>query len=418
MKKLIKTIIYKCPPLRRSAVRVRDRIDAHSYLRRYGSNKTDEKRILFCAYSGRQYACSPKAIYEELKKDQTNEYRFVWAFKEKEKFAELAADERTKLVTYGSKEFLKELSICKYWVFNTRVPGGIVKKADQVYVQTWHGTPLKRLGFDVADYISNAADDKKSLRYSYSSDAKRYDFFLSPSPYYTKKMTSAFNLKALGKEDAILELGYPRNDSLYTASKEEILQIRNCLGIRPEEKVILYAPTWRESALDPAKGSSYGKGIEFQLGLDLKKLLKDLGEEYKILLRTHYFIRDNIDFSAYGDRLMDVSDYRDINALYLAADLLITDYSSVFFDYAILKKPMLFYMYDLDSYQGIRDFYIGLEELPGRIITREEVLAAVIRQSIADGIDQERYDKFNHTFNPYPGPVAKKVWDAIISQKG
>ena len=225
-------------------------------------------------------------------------------------------------------------------------------------------------------------------------------------------------MKALHKENCILELGYPRNDSLYMASEEKIQEIRRSLGLLPGEKTILYAPTWRETALDPAKGSSYSKGIDFQLGLDLKKLLKELGEDYKILLRTHYFIRDNIDFSAYGERLIDVSDYKDINALYLAADLLLTDYSSVFFDYAVLKKPMLFYMYDLHSYQGIRDFYIDLRELPGKILTQEEELPSAIRQSLEEKPDEEVWRIFNQKFNPYPGPVSKKVWDAIVSKKG
>ena len=418
MKKQIKAIFYKCPPLRRSAVRARDFLQAGTYLRNYARPcRTDEKRILFCAYSGRQYACSPRAIYEMLREDETNGYRFVWAFQHPEHFPEVGEDKRTKLVSYGSEEFKKELASCKYWVFNTRVPSGIVKKEDQVYIQTWHGTPLKKLGYDLKQYISGA-DDKKSLQYSYRTDAKRYDFLLSPSPYYSEKMASAFHLKALNKEKCILELGYPRNDSLYLASAEKVEEIRKRLGIAPWEKAILYAPTWRETALDPAKGSSYSKGIDFQLGLDLKKLLDELGENYKILLRTHYFIRDNMDFSAYGERVIDVSDDKDINALYLAADLLLTDYSSVFFDYAILQKPMLFYMYDLHSYQGIRDFYIDLSELPGKILTQEEELPSAIRQSLCEKPDEEVWHSFNQKFNPHSGPVSKKVWDAIVSKKG
>ncbi len=417
MKKQIGLILYKYPPLRRFAVRVRDFLEAESYVRRYAKScRTDQKRILFCAYSGRQYACSPKAIYEFLQKEG-EDYQFIWAFQDPEKFTELKENKRTSLVRYGSDEFRKELATCKYWVFNTRVPGGIVKKEDQVYIQTWHGTPLKKLGYDVGRYISGA-DDKKSLCYSYRTDARRYDFFLSPSPYYTEKMSSAFHLKALGKEECILEEGYPRNDSLYTTSAEEILRLRQKLGLKQGEKAILYAPTWRETALDPAKGSSYSKGIAFQLGLDLKKLLAELGEEYKILLRTHYFIRQQLDFSAYGDRLVDVSDYKDINELYLAADMLLTDYSSVFFDYAILKKPMLFYMYDLETYQDIRDFYIDLEELPGEIVTREEELPSAIRRSLMEQTDTEVYRRFNQKFNPYPGPASKRVWERIISKKG
>ncbi len=418
MKQFLKNVLYGCPPLRRSVVRLRDWVETSRYNKRYAERiQADKGRILFCAYSGRQYACSPKALYLYLKgREEGFKYQFVWALRDPEQFPELAAEKDTTVVRYGSEEFYEEAARCGYWVFNTRVPTCMQKKEDQVYVQTWHGTPFKKLGFDVEHYISGA-DDKKSLRRSYATDAVKYDYLLSPSLYYSEKMSSAFHLKELGKEGCLLEEGYPRNDRLYTASEEDIAKIRESLGISPGEKVVLYAPTWRENALDPKSGSTYGNGIAFHLGLDLKRLLDEVGENTKVLVRTHYFVSDQIRFSDYGGRLLDVSRYPDINDLYLASDVLLTDYSSVLFDYSILERPIVFYMYDLESYQNVRDFYFPPSRLPGPVVTKEEELYPVLRQALAEGGDLEKIREFNRVFNPMPGPSSERVWDAIERDK-
>lgn len=405
----IKAWLYQIGPLRRCVTRLRDSIKKRRYQKRYAHLAVDEKRILFCAYSGRQYACSPRALYEMLKEEK-EDYTFVWAFRDPDAFAKVH-DARTRLVTYGSDDFYRELASCKYWVFNTRVPGDAVKKDNQVYVQTWHGTPLKRLGYDVEHYIKGA-DDKKSLRYSYRTDAKRYDVLLSPSAFYSQKMTSAFHLKELGKADVLLEQGYPRNDSLYAGEDEKKAvraSVRANLGIGEDEFVILYAPTWRENRLNPSAGSTYGTGISFAMPVDLHRLSEAAGRPCKVLLRTHYFVKDEWQ----SDRdIINVSRYPDINALYIAADLLITDYSSVFFDYAILNKPILFYMYDLDAYQNVRDFYFPLSELPGKIIKEEEDLYRQVG-SVASGEIDIDYEAFHDKFNPIGGPVSKQVWREI-----
>ena len=408
----VRSFLYAHPALRRMAVRLRDRLQKRQYRRRTaGVIPTEPKRYLFCAYAGKSFACSPKALYEVLREDPDPDLVFVWAFQEPEKHSALAAQERRiRLVEYGSEAFRKELARCRYWVFNTRVPSYAVKKPDQYYIQTWHGTPLKRLGYDVEQYITGA-DDKESLRYSYRTDAARYDVLLSPSPFYTEKMTSAFHLKALGKADAVLEKGYPRNDALYAASAEKIAALRAQFGIGPGEKVILYAPTWRENALDPGKGSTYGEGIAFDLKLDPEKLLDAAGAGSRLLLRMHYFSRQTSQPDNPAGRIVDVSEYDDINDLYLISDLLITDYSSVFFDYAVLDRPILFYMYDLDSYQNVRDFYLPLSSLPGSVVRAEDALYAAAAAALQ--APSAVSTAFHKKFHPYPGEVSRTVWEEI-----
>jgi CDP-glycerol glycerophosphotransferase len=404
-----------CPPAKRMAVRLREAYQKRQYQKKYASQyETDAKLVLFCAYSGRQYACSPKALYEQMcREERYKDYHFVWAFCNPEEFSSLESG-RTRLVRYGSDDFQKVLAQAAYWITNTRIPGFAVKKPDQVYVQTWHGTPLKRLGFDVEHYITGA-DDKKSMQRSYLTDAVRYDYLLSPSPYYSEKMRSAFHLDEIHKSDCVLELGYPRNDSLYTSTDADRERIRQQLGVS-DQKVILYAPTWREEGLRPQEGYTYGNGLKLLLGLDLSRLQEQLGEEYVILLRCHYYISALAAKQCAKGQIVDVSSYPEINELYLAADLLLTDYSSVFFDYAVTKKPMLFYMYDLPHYREVRDFYFDTDRLPGEIITKEEKLVDAIRQSITVPPDLEKYDRFLADFQPHPGACAKEVLKRVIRE--
>ena len=374
--------------------------------------KTDEKMILFEAFMGRQMSCSPKALYREmLSNEKYADFIKVWAFKNPKDYEGLLVDEKTVLVKYRSREYYKYCARAKYWINNFRMPEEIIPKKEQVYVQCWHGTPLKRLGYDIKEY-NMAQNSTESQRKTYSEDAKRYTYVLSPSDFYTEKFTSAFHLKALGKEHVFIQKGYPRNDFLYTLTDEIIAELKKSLLIPEGKKVILYAPTWRDNQHEP------GVGYTYNLGIDFDKLYQELSNEYIILFRAHYLVSNGFDFDKYQGFVMDVCQYDDINHLYAVSDLLITDYSSVFFDYANLKRPMIFYMYDKAEYQDtIRGFYIDLEELPGPIIEKEEELLPLIKQmSTEPFVYDECYKKFNETYNPYNRSCSKEVLEAIIGE--
>ena len=374
--------------------------------------KTDAKLIIFESFMGRSYADSPKAIYENMVNDKKyGNYKFVWAFKkpnEKEKYFN---NKNTILIKYKSKEYYKYYSKAKYWISNSRIPEYIKKRKDQVYIQTWHGTPLKRLGFDIKIEGGNALNSVKEIQNKYLTDAKRYNFMISPSKFCTKKFISAFNLKSLKKEDIVIEEGYPRNDFLFKYTKKDVIKIKKELNIPLNKKVILYAPTWRDNQ------HTSGVGYTYRLGIDFDKLKAKLSKDYIILFRTHYFISNSFDFDKYKDFIYDVSDYDDINHLYVISDLLITDYSSVFFDYANLKRPMIFYMYDLDIYKNkLRDFYIDLPELPGPIVKKEKDLIKEI-----NNIDnyfnkyKTKYMEFNNRYNYLDDDKAsKRVIERVI----
>lgn len=354
----------------------------------------DEKTVVFNSFNGKTYGCSPKAVYEYMiSHEEFSDWQFIWAFKNAKKHKFLEENPNTKVVKQTARVYERKLAQAKYWITNYRVPDHVWPKPEQVYVQCWHGTPLKRLGYDL-ETSENAIDSIADIRSKYDMDAKKFTYILSPSQFASEKFISAWNLKKTGMEDKVMEVGYPRNDLLLNYHADDIRKIKEYIGIPEDKKVILYAPTWRDNQHEA------GVGFTYDLNVDFERLRRELGDEYVILFRVHYLVASHFSFDDFEGFIYNVSNYDDINHLYLIADLLITDYSSVFFDYGILKKPMLFYMYDLDDYKdSIRGFYFGIDKLPGRIIKEEEDLPDAIRDSIENFVYDEKYREFNETFS-------------------
>ena len=373
--------------------------------------KVDDKTIFFESFGGASASCSPKAIYNYLIENKDyKDYKFIWAFKNPKKDHLIKKNKNLIIVKSKSKDYYKYLSKSKYWIVNSLLDLSVIKKKNQIYVQCWHGTPLKKLRCDIT-VTGSVLNTKEEVIKRNNLDVAKIDYFISPSKYSTEKFTSAFNLKNLNKENIIIEKGYPRNDKLINYTQNDINDIKEKLNIKTNKKIILYAPTFRD---DEHKS---GLGYTYKLNIDFDKLKKELGKDYVILFRAHYFIANSFDFNKYKDFVYNVSDYDDINDLYIISDLLITDYSSVFFDYAILKRPILFYMYDYKNYKTkLRDFYLDLKELPGPIIEKQEDLIKNIKQ-----IDKvfnkykEYYQTFNKKFNPYEdGKSSIRVAKEII----
>lgn len=373
--------------------------------------KVDDKLILFSTFNGKSYSDSPKAIYLYLlNNDKYKEYKFVWTFKDPEDYKFLKENKNTNIVKQGTREYEKCMQKAKYWFLNYRVADHIYPKKDQVYVQCWHGTPLKKLGYDI-DKTDNALNTLKELRYKYNIDAKKFKYMLSPSKFATEKFITAFNLKELGKEDCIIEEGYPRNDFLYNYTEIDIENIKKKLNIEnTDKKIILYAPTWRDNQHQAGIGYTYKTEVNFE------KMQKELGQDYIILFRAHYFVSNSFDFERHKGFIYDVSKVDDINELYIISDMLITDYSSVFFDYANLKRPIIFYMYDFEQYKNnIRGFYIALKELPGSITKTEDELIKEIKKMNNNFTYNKIYEEFNKKCNYLDdGKATERVINKIL----
>lgn len=388
-------------------------ISKAKYSKYYKKYNVDEKTILFEAFGGRNYTCSPKAIYEKLiTMPQFNDYKFVWAFVNPE-LHEVTRNRNLEVVVSKSEDYYKYCSIAKYWIVNSIMPEEITKKKNQKYVQCWHGTPLKKLRYDI-EVEGSSMNSISENRKRNDIDAIRFDYFISPSKYCTEKFVSAFNLNNLGKEDIIIEEGYPRNDFMFGKTSKQVDTIKKKIGIPKGKKVIFYLPTFRDNQHCSSSGYTY------ELAIDFKRLKEKFGEEYVILFSPHYFVSNSIDLSEYDGFVINVANYDEINELYLVSDICMTDYSSVFFDYANLKRPIIFYMYDYDEYKlKLRDFYISMDELPGPVAKTQVQLEDNIRNidEIAEKY-KKKYDKFNNKFNYLDdGNASERVIKVIFDEK-
>ncbi len=351
------------------------------------------------SFFAKSYSDSPKYIYEYLCKNYPGKYKFIWAVNKKTKIPFNPVKVKRFSIRYAYY-----LARCKYNVFNVRQPEWVIKREGNVFLQTWHGTPLKKLVFDQEEVMA-ASPLYKAQFYKQS---RIWDYLISANHFSTRAFRSAF---LYDKE--MLEYGYPRNDLMYHPEKDRIAaDIKRKLDIPEGKKTILYAPTWRDDEY-------YGRGeYKFTLKLNLRLLQQELGNDYVVLLRTHYFIADNLDITGVEDFVINVCKYDDITELYLVSDILITDYSSVFFDYANLRRPILFYTYDLDKYRDmLRGFYLDIEQdMPGPLLfTDEEVVAAVKNIDSISGEYKDKYDEFYEKYcsleNGHAAEmVAKKVF--------
>ena len=374
--------------------------------------KTDKKTIIFCSFNGKSYSCSPKAIYEYILNSQEyKEYNLIWAFRDTSAYKELENNPNTKVVKIGTKKYFKHLAKAKYWIFNYKIPDYLYPKKNQVFIQCWHGTPLKRLGCDL-QHFDNVLNTMKGMKKRYKIEAGKFSYFISPSKFASEKFISAWNLGEIGKENIIIEKGYPRNDFLFNFTQEDVKRIKQKLGIEKDKrKIILYAPTYRANQHEAGVGYTYKEEINFE------HFRKKFGDKYIILFRPHYFIANVFDFEKYNGFVYDVSKIDDINELYIITDILITDYSSVFFDFANLRRPMLFYMYDLEHYRDKSNgFYIDLEELPGKITKTQEELEKELINIEKEFKYDEKYKKFNEKYNYLDdGKATKRVLKEILN---
>jgi CDP-glycerol glycerophosphotransferase len=348
--------------------------------------------VLFHSWWGK-LADSPKAIAEELRRRDAP-FEHVWVLDD-----EGAAPDGASAVRPGSLGYLQQTGRARYIVSNNTLPAYFRKKPATTYLQTWHGTPLKRIGFDI-ERPGFAGSD------SYLSDLAReaacWDYLLAPNAFSSEVFRGAFRY---GGE--ILETGYPRNDLLLAPERDEVrARVRRELGIGDGARAVLYAPTWRDSG-------------SFSTELDLEELCASLGDDYVVLLRAHSLDAASVRL-AERPHLRNVSARDDAGELLLAADVLVTDYSSVMFDFAITGKPIVFFTYDLAHYRDdVRGFYFDFAaEAPGPLVTTTEELATALRD--IDGVRhrfEPAYARFRERFcSLEDGRAAARVVDAVFGE--
>ncbi|MER6354924.1 bifunctional glycosyltransferase family 2 protein/CDP-glycerol:glycerophosphate glycerophosphotransferase [Streptomyces sp. NPDC001634] len=315
----------------------------------------DENLAVYCAYWGRGYACSPAAIHAKAR-ELAPHIRSVFLV-EPDAVGSIPKD--VEYAVIGSRAYWDVLARAKYLVNNANFADAVVKRPGSVHLQTQHGTPLKKMGADQAMYPVVAAATGSFTKLLNRVD--RWDYNLSSNRHSTQMWERAFP-----SSYETLEYGYPRNDVYYTATADDVARIRRDLGVPEKKTALLYAPTHRD----------YTTGFESRL--DLEAFCEAIGDDYVVLLRAHYFYDGGSARSS--GRIIDVTRHRSSEDVCLAADALITDYSSIMFDYANLNRPIVVYADDWDVYQETRGVYFDLMEAPpGRVARTPEDLAAAFR---------------------------------------
>lgn len=399
--------------------------------------------VVFQAYGGRGYSCSPAALYRAMRGDERFAgHELTWSLtapvaaalaarggydvRGLEGVAPTAAEgidldrdfgtealeelRAAVIVIHESPAHYRALAQAGTWITNSLLPDHVRPAPGQVYIQAWHGTPLKRLGNDITT-DNHATYSRSALHRRYRREGERLTLLLAQSRFAAERFVSAFDLGRLGKADAVAVTGYPRNDDLVGITGERAAALKRRFGLPDDKRVVLYAPTWRD---DEHAGETFvDRGR-----VDFEALREALGEEYVIAFRAHYLTAAAIDFGRYRGFLFDVSSVNDINDIYAVSDVLVTDYSSVFFDFANLGRPIVFHMYDLDRYATeIRGFYLDVNELPGPITRTDQQLAEAIRGAARpSAADSQRLLSFRERFCPLDdGKAAARVLDRILS---
>lgn len=371
-----------------------------------GHRQFDATTIIFESFGGRQVSDSPLAIYELFKKLYPG-FRYIWSV-EREAVPYCKAN-GIPYVVRRTARWARTLEKAQYWISNARFPAWVRKPKYVTYIQTWHGTPLKKLGLDIEN-VAMPGTNTAAYHRNFVSEANRWDALVSPNDYSTQIFRSAFGFK-----NQILKVGYPRNDELINSSPEDVTALKQQLGIPLDKKVVLYAPTYRDNQF--AEKGKY----TFELPFSLADFRERFGQDAVLILRMHYLISNALDVSDYSDFVYDLSSYPNISDLYLVSDLLITDYSSVFFDYAYLQRPILFYPYDYHLYKDeLRGFYLDYEkDLPGKIAQNEADLLDNVEEFLQrpDMSQDPQFQKFYGRFCAINDGLASfKVVNYVVHQ--
>ena len=352
--------------------------------------------VYFESFFGRSATCNPRAIDAEVARRRPDLPRY-WSVDDS---AIVVPDGAIPLVI-GTREWWRVRESARWIVTNEWLRARYVKKPFQTVLQTWHGSMYKRIGMDRgrAGFLAGGHSDRAR------TERANWDMFISQNGDTTPIIQQAYEFHG-DDAAAVIEIGYPRNDELTTLDPARVERIRERIGIPPGRRVVMYAPTWREASQD----------VEL---LSLVQLAKEVGEGYTFLQRGHVRTLEE-GASVASDAVIDVSTYPQINELYMVADLLVTDYSSMMFDYSVTGRPMLFYTPDIEEYTDpkVRGAYFDLEEVaPGPVVrTVPEVVELLRAIDTWAPTFADRYAAWKKRFNHHDdGHASARAVDALFA---
>ncbi|MFJ7194835.1 MULTISPECIES: CDP-glycerol glycerophosphotransferase family protein [unclassified Streptomyces] len=366
---------------------------------RYRTRRTAPLRdtVLYSSFDGRQYSDSPRAIHEEVAR-RGAELEHLWVVRDQQARIPSGAT----AVEHGSAAWHEALARSRYVVTNTQLPQWFERRQGQCVVQTWHGTPLKRTGLDLA----GAARADAARTATLEQRARQWSFLVSPNSFSTPVLRRSF-----GYRGEILECGHPRNDLFHAPDRAKVAAaVRERLALPEGKRVVLYAPTLRED--QPLGDGRYALGLR----LDLAAAERELGADTVLLVRRHYLVTDRVPDSGSGF-VRDVSRHGDAGELMLISDALVTDYSSLMFDFARTGRPMLFHTHDLAHYRDTHGFCFDFEaRAPGPLIPGSTGLVEALRDpERAVAGHAQAYEAFRRDFCDLDdGHAAAAVVDRML----
>ncbi len=355
--------------------------------------KEDEKLILFNSFGGRKYDDSPKVIFEAMQKDPRFQgYKMVWAFHAPEGREIPGA---VCIKTDSLKYFITALK-ARAWITNSSVERGLnFKGKNTFYFNTWHGTPIKKMGTDMGK--ENSSFHKKG--------EFRVDVMMAQSNFEADIFSRVFGIP---RENFLLG-GLPRNDRLASYTEEERAAVREKLGIPKDKIAILYAPTFREYTKDRARG------CVLKPPMDLAKWEDTLSETHCLLFRAHYEVAKSMDFTE-NDFIRDMTAYPCLEDLLIAADILISDYSSIFFDFSIMDKAMLHFTYDYGEYAEKRGMYFDIRTHLSGSDTEDGVLDILLHMDREE--EKKRAKAFQSHYVNFYGNATEEALSCIFQNIG
>ena len=321
--------------------------------------KKNPKQVFFQSLIGRNYGDSPKIIFDSMRSDPDfKDYKYVWAFADPDKFD---VPEGTEKVSLNSLKYFYKAIQSGVWVCNVNVERGLMfKPKNTIFLNTGHGGQFKIDG--------NAQKNRNDYDYS------DVDMYCSFSQFDEDINVRDFNVR---KEASVI-CGVPRDDELYRVTPEKIEAARRKLRIPDGKKVILYAPTWRDS-------SDGGDSYTIAPPMDIAYWRERLSNDYVLLFRAHHLTTKSMDLT-YDDFVIDGSQEQNVNIVLIASDILITDYSSIAYDFSILERPIVDFAYDYEEYKAMRGLNEDLEVMfPGSVFaTQEGVIDHILAMDAAE----------------------------------
>jgi CDP-glycerol glycerophosphotransferase len=362
-----------------------------TYTEYYEDLDVDESVILYESFNGNSIAGNPLALFKALTSDpKYSSYKHVWVINDKTRVpSDMKSIPNVAFMARETDGYLRCLCTAKYLINNSAFPTYFIRKPEQQYLATWHGTPLKTLGKDEKYKFQDYRRMQRNFLQS--------THIISPNPHTTKVLLDSYDLREL-YSGAVAETGYPRIDSQFSMSAEAKSRVQTRLHLKPTKPVVLYAPTWR--------GTLDAVHVDIEQIRTVARIAQQCG--CQLLFRAHSLMEDMI-ASAELDCTIVPADI-DTNELFPIIDILITDYSSVFFDFLATSKPIVFFAYDEAAYAEHRGLYFPVGDMPGHRCADGRSLASTLTTLAGKRTGTHNDEVATKTFSPHDdGNASKRV---------